>query len=67
LNRKALLRGVGAQGRIVVHRAEGQRRAAAPAAHHLGGQQFLVLGSRGVVAQMPAEGGDVLVQLAEAT
>ena len=51
-----------AQFGIVLVRCEHQWRAAAPAAHELGGQQFLTLRGVGILAQMVAERADVLLQ-----
>lgn len=56
---------VGAEGGVVGLRGQRQGSAAAPASHDLCGDQFFVLGAGGVVLQVAAELGDVLVELAE--
>ncbi|GHF34126.1 hypothetical protein GCM10010359_40730 [Streptomyces morookaense] len=56
---------VGAEGGVVGLGGKRQGSTAAPASHDLRGDDFLVLGSGGVVLQAAAEGGDVLVELAE--
>ena len=55
-------RPVCAQFRIVVQRTQGERCAAAPASHHLRGQQFLAFGSGCVRLQILTKRGDPLVQ-----
>ncbi len=55
---------VGTQRRIVALGRQDQRRAAAPAAHELGRQQFLLLDGLRVIAQVLTKYADMLLAAA---